>query len=535
MPLGAATYLADVTFHLGIPALAAICAAIVVVAVALVATAVGHRRALRRRLASIAVRQGDETALSRAPSLEDLLASLEQVAERSTEQTTGLSEEADRLRRSLDAMPQGVVVCDAEGNLCFRNSRAASLIESHHAEILAARAVEEMIKDAQPGQAAQRTIELYGPPRRTLLVRTDTLDDQRRTLGVVAVLDDVSERRRLEAVRRDFVANVSHELKTPVGALGLLSETLLTEPDPAVGQRLAARIQAEAFRVSRIIDDLLDLSRLEAEESPPREPVPVDVVMGEALERVRAAADAAGVPLRLAEPTPPSAVLGDRRQLVTALHNLLENAVQYSDRGEEVTLEGCEQDGFAELSVRDRGVGIPARDLERIFERFYRVDQGRSRRTGGTGLGLSIVRHVASNHGGSCRVESREGVGSTFTIRLPLAPRGGSVTIPTGVPAGVAAGGPSSGSGLPGPRDSDELAGGDTPIGLNRAEADEGMELVEADGPSPGAHHDSADDNEEAYEEDGADDRMTDGDGRRGAGHQEDVAGGRPDHTNRQP
>ena len=342
MSLAAPSHLAVVTLHLTNLQLAAIFGGIVVVALLTVASGKLRKRALRRRLAQTAVRLGDETALGRSPSLETLLASLEQGAEHSTEETSGSNEEADRLRRTLDALPQGVVVCDAEGNLRFRNARAASLIESRHAEILAARAVEEMIKDAQPGQAAERTIELYGPPRRTLLVRTDSLDDARRTLGVVAVLDDVSERRRLEAVRRDFVANVSHELKTPVGALGLLAETLLTEPDPAVSQRLAARIQAEAFRVSRIIDDLLDLSRLEAEESPPREPVHVDLVMAEALDRVRAAADAAGVPLRLREPTLSSAVLGDRRQLVTALHNLLENAVQYSNRGAEVTLEGVE-------------------------------------------------------------------------------------------------------------------------------------------------------------------------------------------------
>jgi two-component system, OmpR family, sensor histidine kinase SenX3 len=523
MRVGAPAFLAAIRLDLSNVELAAICAAIVVVAAVIVALAISRRRALRRRLSSVAVRLGDDTALGGAPSLEALLASLEQGTERSTEQTAGFSEEADRLRRSLDAMPQGVVVCDAEGNMRFRNSRAASMIESRHAEILAARAVEEMIRDAQPGQAAERTIELYGPPRRTLLVRTDTLDDHRQTLGVVAVLDDVSERRRLEAVRRDFVANVSHELKTPVGALGLLAETLLTEPDPAVGQRLAARIQAEAFRVSRIIDDLLDLSRLEAEESPPREPVHVDVIMGEALERVRAAADAAGVPLRLSEPTPSSAVLGDRRQLVTALHNLLENAVQYSDRGAEVTLEGGEQDGFVELSVRDRGIGIPARDLERIFERFYRVDQGRSRRTGGTGLGLAIVRHVAGNHGGSCRVESREGVGSTFTMRLPLAPRGGSVSVPTEVPTGLASGAPTAapagGSGAPGSR-----AGSTVPIdrarpaGRDQKDAAAGVEALGADGGSPLTV-----------------DGRADGDGSGDNGLREDATEGGPDHTKPEP
>ncbi|MDA8355925.1 MAG: ATP-binding protein [Actinomycetota bacterium] len=304
------------------------------------------------------------------------------------------------------------------------------------------------------------------------------------------MIDDVSERRRLEEIRRDFVANVSHELKTPMGALGLLAETLVSEPDVEVAQRLASRIHTEAFRVSRIIDDLLDLSRIESEEAPPREPVQVNLVMAEAVERVRASADQRGISIVLIEPEPPVTVVGDRRQLVSAMHALLENAVTYSYDGSTVTVIGSvttddhpttrspdrptdrpaepappafspegpptgeievvrpgaehggpsvapsipasglqsaadqEAPGASERAVRvavvDRGTGIPARDLERIFERFYRVDHGRSRETGGTGLGLSIARHVATNHRGRIEVESREGEGSTFTLVLPL-------------------------------------------------------------------------------------------------------------------
>jgi two-component system sensor histidine kinase SenX3 len=239
---------------------------------------------------------------------------------------------------------------------------------------------------------------------------------------VIAVIDDISERRRLEEIRRDFVANVSHELKTPMGALGLLAETLVTETDPAVAQRLASRIHTEAFRVSRIIDDLLDLSRIEAEEAPPREPVLVNLVMAEAVERVRAAAEQRDVKIELEEPDPPVAVMGDRRQLVSALYNLLENAVKFSYDGGSVRIAGRLVDDEIVLEIEDHGVGIPARDLERIFERFYRVDQGRSRTTGGTGLGLSIVRHVAANHQGRVDVDSREGEGSTFRLILPVQP-----------------------------------------------------------------------------------------------------------------
>jgi two-component system sensor histidine kinase SenX3 len=193
----------------------------------------------------------------------------------------------------------------------------------------------------------------------------------------------------------------------------------VSETDPTVAQRLASRVHTEAFRISRIIDDLLDLSRIEAEEAPPREPVLVNLIMAEAVERMRAAADQRDVKIELEEPTPPVTVLGDRRQLVSALYNLLENAVKFSYDGSSVRFAGRVADGQVHLDVEDHGVGIPARDLDRIFERFYRVDQGRSRNSGGTGLGLSIVRHVAANHQGHVEVDSREGEGSTFRLILP--------------------------------------------------------------------------------------------------------------------
>jgi two-component system sensor histidine kinase SenX3 len=288
-----------------------------------------------------------------------------------------------------------------------------------HGDALAAQAVVDLLADAWKQGSAHKTLDLYGPPRRTLAVSTQLIDDGRRTLGVIAAIDDVSERRRLEEIRRDFVANVSHELKTPMGAIGLLAETLAAEKDPTVAQRLASRIHTEAFRISRIIDDLLDLSRIEAEEAPPREPVLVNLIMAEAVERMRAAADQRDVKIDLEEPAPPVTVLGDRRQLVSALYNLLENAVKFSYDGTAVRFVGKVADGQVRLDIEDQGVGIPARDLDRIFERFYRVDQGRSRNSGGTGLGLSIVRHVAANHQGHVEVDSREGEGSTFRLILP--------------------------------------------------------------------------------------------------------------------
>ena len=489
------------------------------------------RRAISQRLASLGTRLGLDPPQDEY-NVETSLAYLEQVTGGAAQAVTESSSDAIRLRRSLDTLTQGVVLCDENGTVIYRNGRANALMVSRHGDALAAQAVTDVLEDAWHEGSAERTLDLYGPPRRTLQVRARQIDDGRRPLGVIALIEDVSERRRLEEIRRDFVANVSHELKTPMGALGLLAETLVSEPDPDVAQRLAGRIHNEAFRVSRIIDDLLDLSRIESEEAPAREPVLVNLVMADAIERVRATADQRGIHLILHEPSPPVAVLGERRQLVSAMHALLENAITYSYDHSKIVVSGTirratadpaasfttgstpivtseepppvpapapaqpddtdpgpfdaeapisteELDAFTSapdpapaavpafpettfsdvatsstapavpegessasevgddssaarsewhtedrdtvrLSVQDHGIGIPARDLDRIFERFYRVDHGRSRDTGGTGLGLSIVRHVANNHQGWVDVESREGEGSTFSLVLPI-------------------------------------------------------------------------------------------------------------------
>ncbi len=381
------------------------------------------RASLRQRLSALAARLGASTADPDPRTVEEALTRVERATDRAAEAVAESSADAIRLRRALDALPQAVIVCDERGEPAFRNTRAIALMGNRHGDALAAQAVDELLANTAPGSSEERTLELYGPPRRTLNVRTQSLDNGQRALGVIAVIEDVSERRRLEEVRRDFVANVSHELKTPMGALGLLAETLLAETEPEVSQRLAQRIHTEAFRISRIIDDLLDLSRIESEESPPREPVLVNLVMAEAAERVRAAAEQRSVEVVLDEPSPPVAVLGDRRQLTSAIYNLLENAVKFSYEGGTVECRGEATADEVTISVRDKGVGIPARDLERIFERFYRVDHGRSRSTGGTGLGLAIVRHVAQNHHGTVHVDSREGEGASFSLRLPLQPR----------------------------------------------------------------------------------------------------------------
>jgi len=389
----------------------------------------GHR-AIAQRLSALASRLAVEPHHD-SGNVEAALSYLEEVTGDAHNAVNESSAETVRLRRSLDTLPLGLVLCDEAGGVIFRNTQAENLMASRYGDAIAAQAVTDVLAEGWSSGVAERTIDIYGPPRRTLTIRATVIDDGRRSLGVLAVIEDVSERRRLEDIRRDFIANVSHELKTPMGALGLLAETLQFERDPVVAKRLAERINSEAFRVNRIIEDLLDLSRIEGEGSPSREPISVSLIVADAIERIRTAAEQHEVKINFDEPETNQVVFGDRRQLTSALHALLENAVVYSPQDgtvdirihrvdAPVNLDGEIGGPCVRVEIQDHGVGIPAKDLERIFERFYRVDPGRARETGGTGLGLSIVRHVTQNHGGTVLVDSREGEGSTFILELPL-------------------------------------------------------------------------------------------------------------------
>ncbi|HET9690555.1 MAG TPA: ATP-binding protein [Acidimicrobiales bacterium] len=338
-----------------------------------------------------------------------------------------------RFTSALDRVGEGVVITDADGTEVYRNDTARRLATAHIAGPLASSAIAEQLAAARRDGPNERVLEMFVPVRRVLVIRASPLVDGGIVDGSVAVVEDISERRRVDAIRRDFVANVSHELKTPVGALSLLAETLDGEDDPETVTRLSGRLTAEAERLARLIDDLLDLSRIEAHEAPVVDDVTVQSVIAEAVGAARPLADAAGIELGIEEPAAGLYVEGDRWELVSALRNLVDNAVKYTERGGRVVVSArrwAAGDGV-ELSVRDTGIGIPARDRERVFERFYRVDRARSRSTGGTGLGLSIVRHVAANHGGDVRLESEEGVGSTFTLVLP---RGGARSAAAGAP-----------------------------------------------------------------------------------------------------
>jgi two-component system sensor histidine kinase SenX3 len=326
---------------------------------------------------------------------------------------------------SLNSLKVGVLVLDGADN-----------------PVLANPAAREMGLIRAPSDAHSIVRTLAAQTRRSGLTRVVELDIPRpnsdaEPLGVhVRAVDigggyvaveaaDVTEAHRVERVRRDFVANVSHELKTPVGALQLLSEALQDaisgedDADIAAVGRFAERIRHESARLGRLVSELLELSRLQGGEPlPQREPCSVDRIIAEVIDRSRTAAAAKHIDLRVLGARGLTAY-GNESQLVTAVTNLVENAIAYSHDGTRVDVIVSNGDAAVQIAVRDQGIGIEPRDLDRIFERFYRADRARSRSTGGTGLGLAIVKHIATNHGGRVEVTSTVGEGSTFTLRLP--------------------------------------------------------------------------------------------------------------------
>ena len=238
---------------------------------------------------------------------------------------------------------------------------------------------------------------------------------------VLVLLNDESEAQRVHEIRRDFVANISHELKTPIGALSLLSEAVLgAKDDPKSVEKFAIRMQSEAKRLTDLVQEIIQLSRVQ--DSDPlkiAQEFDVNDLIKEAIDQCKTTADARQIWVNFLE-MPDCKVKGDREQLVMAIHNLIENAVNYSPEQTTVSITSKIQNSIVEISITDQGIGIPESELDRIFERFYRVDPARSRQTGGTGLGLSIVKHVVTKHGGEIKVWSMPNIGSTFSIRLPI-------------------------------------------------------------------------------------------------------------------
>ncbi|QLL08174.1 sensor histidine kinase [Mycobacterium vicinigordonae] len=328
---------------------------------------------------------------------------------------------AQMLQRIVALMPMGAAVVDTHRDVVFLNDRAKELglVRDRQLDDDAWKAAKQALSgvdvefDLSPGKrsTSRSGLCVHGHAR--------LLSEEDRRFAVVFVLDQ-SDYARMEATRRDFVANVSHELKTPVGAMALLAEALLASADDTeTVRRFAEKVLIEANRLGDMVAELIELSRLQgAERLSNVTDVEIDNVVAEAISRHKVAAENAQIEVRT-DAASGLKVLGDQTLLVTALANLVSNAIAYSPRGSSVSISRRRRGDSVEIAVTDRGIGIALEDQERVFERFFRGDKARSRATGGSGLGLAIVKHVAANHGGSIGVWSKPGTGSTFTLSIP--------------------------------------------------------------------------------------------------------------------
>ena len=328
------------------------------------------------------------------------------------------------LHLAVQGSPTALAVLDRNQEIVMSNPAAheMSLVHDRAVNSEVWQTAQEVFEDKET-----RTVDLAIPKRRTghrvtqfkAVIKPLTLNDGR---FVIIYGTDESENVRMESARRDFVANVSHELKTPVGGIALLAEALLQDPgDQETVEYFGNKVYKEANRMADMVSELISLSKLQgAEALPEMEPLAVDDLIEEALSRNQLAAEARSIELNRGASVGVQ-VKGDRSLLVTALSNLVSNAINYSPEKMPVSVSQKVVDGGVVLiRVTDRGIGIAPDDQKRVFERFFRVDQARSRQTGGTGLGLAIVKHVVANHGGNIKLWSRPGTGSTFTIELPI-------------------------------------------------------------------------------------------------------------------
>lgn len=328
------------------------------------------------------------------------------------------------LHLAVQGSPTALAVLDRNQEIVMSNPAAheMSLVHDRAVNPDVWQTAQEVFEDKET-----RTVDLAIPKRRTghrvtqfkAVIKPLTLNDGR---FVIIYGTDESENVRMESARRDFVANVSHELKTPVGGIALLAEALLQDPgDQETVEYFGNKVYKEANRMADMVSELISLSKLQgAEALPEMEPLAVDDLIEEALSRNQLAAEARSIELNRGASVGVQ-VKGDRSLLVTALSNLVSNAINYSPEKMPVSVSQKVVDGGVVLiRVTDRGIGIAPDDQKRVFERFFRVDQARSRQTGGTGLGLAIVKHVVANHGGNIKLWSRPGTGSTFTIELPI-------------------------------------------------------------------------------------------------------------------
>ena len=328
----------------------------------------------------------------------------------------------DGIDQVLDALESAGVVLDPSNNVIKSSPGALSMGLVWNQHLIHPELLELAGRVRRSGDAISEDLVLsrgpFGDASMHFRVRLARLGAR----YVFLLAEDRTEAFRLDEVRRDFVANISHELKTPIASVGLLAEALDQAADePEQVRRFANRLTTESGRLARLTQEIIELSRLQAQDALAQpELLDVDAIVAAAVDQSRVVADADQIAIILGKESG-AEVYGDEQLLIVAVQNLVANAVHYSPEGSRVGVGVRRHEGVVEITVTDQGVGIPEADLDRVFERFFRVDQARSRHTGGTGLGLSIVKHVVQNHGGDIRVWSQPGSGSTFTIRLPEA------------------------------------------------------------------------------------------------------------------
>lgn len=388
-------------------------------AVVVAAWAVRRRRVLERDVDSALAGVGDPSGKDRGWALARSLRDLNEHAEQS-------ETEAARFRTVVERTDLGVIVADHSGNVVFANPAGRAALDGKVADAAARNRLTRLIRRvSSTGTAEQQEFDVFTPERRFMRLRAVPLPGEAKWgHAAVVYIQDLSGQRRVEAMRRDFLTNAGHELKTPLGALSVLAETIADTDDASTRQRLADRLRSEANRMAQVVDDIVALAAIESLETP-FEPVRIGDVVDDAVARVAVLSSERGVSIEVEEHNLEVEVDGNAEQLTSALANLLDNAVKYSPAGEGAVVRAAISSDPTEVAIRveDHGIGISSDHLDRIFERFYRVQAGRGRSSGGTGLGLSIVRNVAETHGGSLSVESTPAEGSTFVFRLPIARR----------------------------------------------------------------------------------------------------------------
>src|SRR5438270_787273 len=392
----------------------AVVSGVVLLACSMVVRTLLARRAIRRRLESLAVRLGAGQSLPGRGAPGVALAHLERAAGHAQETVTGALTSGALLARALDAVSQGVLVCDEKGQVVYRNSHLCRLIGNPGSGPLVAGIVEEMTSATGHDQVLSRRLGLPGPPQIALRVDTTPVDDGQRTVGVVAVVRDVSSDHEALETRRDFLADARDELSLPASTIRTLAEVLVDQEPGPVTRQLAGRIHTQAAALAQVVEDLILLHRAEVEPPSATRPVPVGVVVDQALARVRAEADQREVSVEIAsgpEGPPEMSVAGDRGQLVAALSHLVRAAVQGSPDGSRVHVRQALTDRFAEIRVGDNGSGPAARAGMELD-----LPSG----AGGAGVGLNIAKKVAESHGGTVDVCSPEDGGLALVLRLPV-------------------------------------------------------------------------------------------------------------------